>query len=65
MKNCKVVIENKDGSVCIEKSKQRYSQEEFKKIQALMPAYGWILIARPKLEEIRNQAYTPWQDDED
>lgn len=65
MKLCKTAIQNIDGSFCIEQSKERFTAEEFEKIQSLMPAFGWIIIVRPKPEEITNPAYVTWKDDED
>ena len=62
MKFCKLVVKNDDGTYSIERRQERYTEEEFKKIQALMPDFGWILIVRPTPEEITNPRYVHWRD---
>lgn len=58
----RMVIENKDGTVCLENSKQRYTPEEFEKLKALMPGVGWIRFAIVRPEQITNDKYVPWDE---
>jgi hypothetical protein len=59
MKFYKTYTENPDGTVCIGDSNERYTAEQFIKLQRLMPHQGWIGIVFPRPTEIVNPSYQP------